>query len=162
MNAPTAAWALPRLDQHLEFLNEGADLANRNLERLISTQYDGCRDWFRAVSGEADPAERLEQHVDQSLQLGCALFVAQVSALTDAMHLVERTWAEQQRSLLAGLNNQPEAVGQPIKRALCVSGCAYDSMSKATRQVANFASNRFAAAAVSAYQQARDKLAEAS
>ncbi|MDN3575557.1 hypothetical protein QWZ03_02065 [Chitinimonas viridis] len=162
MNAPTAAWALPRLEQQFEFLNEGADIANRNFERLLSTQFDGCRDWMRAINASQEPARQLEQHLDQSLHLSCALFVAQVSALTDAMQLVERNWAEQQRALLVSLGTQPEAVNAPLKKAVCVSSCAFDSMSKATRQVANFASNRFAAAAVSAFQQARDKMAESS
>ncbi|GAB3243986.1 hypothetical protein [Chitinimonas naiadis] len=160
MNAPTAGWALPGLEQQFDFLSEGADLANRNFERLIATQSDGCRDWFKAVTGQTSPNARLEQHLDQSLHLGCAMFVAQVSAFTDAMQLVEKSWAEQQRSLLNQLGSQPESVSEPLKKAVCVSSCAFDSMSKATRQVANFASNRFAAAAVSAFQQAKDKIAE--
>ncbi|HEY9103174.1 hypothetical protein [Chitinimonas sp.] len=161
MNAPTAAWALPGLEQQFEFLSEGADLANRNFERLIATQSDGCRDWFRAVTGQTTPNARLEHHFDQSLHLGCAMFVAQVSAMTDAMQLWEKNWAEQQRNLLSELGKQPDNVGEPLRKAVCVSACAMDSMSKATRQVANFASNRFAAAAVSAFQQARDKITEA-
>ncbi|QDQ27814.1 hypothetical protein FNU76_16495 [Chitinimonas arctica] len=160
MNAPHAAWPLPRLEQQIDFLSEGADLANRNFERLIATQFDGCRDWMKAVNEQTEPVDRLEHHLDQGLHLGCALFVAQISAMTDAMQLLERTLAEQQRGLLSTLDKQPDGLGEPMKKAVCISSCAFDSMSKATRQVANFASNRFAAAAVSAFQQAKDKMAE--
>lgn len=148
------------LEHQLELINEGADLASRNFERLVSTQFDGCRDWLNSVNAVQTPANRLEQHLDHSLQLSCAMFVAQVSAFTDAMQLMERAVAEQYRGVLGHLATQPNEVGQPLKQALCMGGCGYDSLSKATRQVANFASNRFAAAAVSAFQQARDKMSE--
>ena len=159
MNHRTASWALPRLDQQLALWNEGADLASRNLERLLSTQLDGYRDWMRAIQKPQPPASPLEGHLDHGLQLGCTLFVAQVSAVTDAMQLAEKAWADQQRDLLGQLGSDPR-VAEPVRPALCLSACAADSLSKATRQVANFASNRFAAAAVSALQQARDKMAE--
>jgi hypothetical protein len=152
--------AAASLEHRLDLLSEGADLASRNFERLVSTQFDGCRDWLNAVNTAQAPAATLEQHFDHGLQLGCAMFVAQVSAMTDAMQLLEKAMAEQHRSLLGQLANQPDAVSEPVRRVLSVGGCGYDSLSKATRQVANFASNRFAAAAVSAFQQARDKLAE--
>ncbi|WP_374355388.1 hypothetical protein [Chitinimonas sp.] len=148
------------LDHQLDLLSEGADIASRNLERLISTQFDGCRDWLKSVKASDKPGEHLEQHLDHGLQLGCALFVAQVSAMTDAMQLMERAMAEQHRTLLGQIAQQAPQVGEPLKQVLCISGCGYDSLSKATRQVANFASNRFAAATVSAFQQARDKMSE--
>jgi hypothetical protein len=148
------------LEHQLDLLSEGADLASRNFERIVSTHFDGCRDWLKSVNATPTPANRLDQHLDHGLQLGCALFVAQVSAMTDMMQLLERAVAEQHRSLLGRLAEQPAEVGDPIKQVLYVGGCGYDSLSKATRQVANFASNRFAAAAVSAFQQARDKMSE--
>lgn len=160
MNASNAAWPTPRLEQQFDRFNEGADLAGRNFERLLATQFDGYRDWVAALNVRSAPAERLEQHLDQSVQLGCSLFVAQISAMTDAMQLLEKSVAEQQRNMLASLDAQPATLGQPLKQAVCVSACAFDSLSKASRQVANFASNRFAAATKSALQQARDKLSE--
>jgi len=160
MNSPITAGAVVGLEQQLDLLNQGADVASRNIERIVSTQFDGCRDWLRAVSCEAAPAERLEQHMDHSLQLSCALFVAQVSAVTDAMHIFEKAIADQHRQLLGRINAQSGTAENPLKQAVCLSGCGYDALSKATRQVANFASNRFAAAAVSAVQQARDKMSE--
>ncbi|PHV09928.1 hypothetical protein [Chitinimonas sp. BJB300] len=158
MNAPTAARPKSRPDQQFELFNESADLASRNVERLVTAQFDGYRDWVAALHGPRAPTERLQEHLDQSLNLGCALFVAQVSAITDAMQLVEKTLAEQQRSLLSNLSAQPNVVGEPLIKAVCVSSCAFDSLSKATRQVANFASTRFSAAAKNAVQQAREKI----
>jgi len=159
MHAVSTSTALLGLEQQLDLLNEGADIASRNLERLVSTQFDGYRDWLRTVSDTTSP-HPVERQLDHSLQLGCALWVAQVSAITDAMQLVERAVADQHRQLLGKLGAPSGAVDQPLKQALCLSGCSYDALSKATRQVANFASNRFAAAAVSAFQQARDKISE--
>jgi hypothetical protein len=160
MNSPTTASAVTELEHHLDLLSQSADVASRSLERIVSTQFDGCRDWLKAVSRESEPTDRLESHLDHSLQLGCALFVAQVSAFTDAMQIMEKAIADQHRQMLGRLGAQMGESESPLKQALCVSGCSYDAVSKATRQVANFASNRFAAAAVSAFQQARDKMSE--
>ncbi|MGQ5523931.1 hypothetical protein ACUHMQ_11805 [Chitinimonas sp. PSY-7] len=160
MNAPTAARPKPRLDQQFELFNESADVAARNFERLLTAQFDGYRDWMTALRSPGAPAEQFQHHIDQGISLSCAVFVAQVSAITDAMQLMEKTLAEQQRGVLASLDTQPEAVSDPLKKAVCVSGCALDSLSKATRQVANFASTRFSAAAKNAVQQARDKISE--
>ena len=62
MNASNAAWPTPRLEQQFDRFNEGADLAGRNFERLLATQFDGYRDWVAALNGRSAPAERLEQH----------------------------------------------------------------------------------------------------
>ncbi|MBV8658995.1 MAG: hypothetical protein JO142_14310 [Burkholderiales bacterium] len=159
MHAASSSHTMLGLEQQLDLLNEGADIASRNLERLVSTQFDGYRDWLRAVGDTTHP-HPVEQHFDHGLQLGCALWVAQVSAITDAMQLVERAVADQHRQMLGRLGAPAGQADQPLKQALCLSGCSYDALSKATRQVANFASNRFAAAAVSAFQQARDKISE--
>lgn len=160
MNAPYAPGQHPRPSETGALLNEGADLASRSIERMLSTQYEGYRDWMATLGSASAPRERLSQHLDQGLQLGCALYVAQVSILTDAMQLLERTMAVQQRNLAAQLDRQPGEASASLKQALTVGGCAFDSLSKATRQVANFASNRFSAAARTAVQQARAKLAE--
>lgn len=160
MHAALPHWPLRPLDQQIDLFNESADLVSRNVERLLTTQVDGCRDWVRALDGQTDSKAQLGSHLDQGLHLGCALFVAQVSAITDVMQLVEKTMADQQKLWLERLEIQPTPVAEPFKKAANVGGCAFDSLSKATRQVANFASNRFAAAAVSALQQARDKLTE--
>lgn len=148
------------LDVQLDWIADGADVAARNVERMWRTQLEGCRDWMEAMtSRQTPPIARVECHLDQSLHLGCQLFVVQVAAFTDGMYMFERAVAETQRNWLTRIDSTD--TNKPVRSAVCFSGSAYDSMSKATRQVANFASNRFSAAAVSAFQQARDCMVEA-
>ncbi len=160
----TAAWPLPKtapttLNTQLDLLAGSTDLAVRSTERWWQTQLDGCRDWMDTlVTHPQSPCSQVEQHIDQSLHLGWGLFVAQVAAITESMQLIERAMAENQRALLSRLVevNAPA----PVRSAICLSGTAYESLSKASRQVANFASNRMSAATVSAFQQACDKMSE--
>ncbi|MFC4159672.1 hypothetical protein [Chitinimonas lacunae] len=159
MQAPYALWP----DLGLDLFNNGADLAMRNAERWWTAQIDGCREWLECISEtDCQPTRKVERQMDHAVHFGCELLVAQVAALNDSLHLVERAVAESQKTLLQRLD-LPGAVKPalaPVRSAVCVSGCAYDSMSKATRQVASFASSRFSAAAVNALHQARDKITE--
>ncbi|MBV1776631.1 hypothetical protein KSF73_13015 [Burkholderiaceae bacterium DAT-1] len=146
-----------------DWMSSGTDLAMRNTERLFGVHIEGMREWMSTLESEnAPPARQIEKHLDQALHLGCEYWVTQVSAVTDSMHLFERALAETQREWLHSFDQHEVAAPalHPVRSAICFSGCAYDSMSKATRQVANFASSRFSAAAISAFQQACDRLAE--
>ncbi len=161
MATSTPSGSINVLDTLLDWIADGADVAARNVERLWRTQLEGCRDWMEAMtSRQTPPLAWGECHIDQSLHLGCQLFVVQVAALTNSMCVFERAVAETQRTMLTRLD-ACDKTSRPMRSAICFSGSAFDSMSKATRQVANFASNRFSAATVSAFQQARDCMIEA-
>jgi len=152
------------LDVQLDLVSNGTEVAVRSAERLWRTQVEGCQDWVQAMQTQPEPvAGKVDLHLDQGVHLGWQLFVAQVAAMTDSMYLLERAVAETQRNLLSRIdqNKAGKPAFEPVRSAVCLSGTAYDSMSKATRQVANFASNRFSAAAVSAIYQAREHIAQA-
>jgi hypothetical protein len=140
------------------WLNESADLTLRNAEHLLITQVEGCRELLSNCT-EMVPAARTTEQIDRALHLGCELFVGQVAAWTQTMQLFERLMAEQHRLMAARLR---ESGAVSLAPAVSVGGCAFDAFSKATRQVANFASNRFSAATLSAFQQARERISEGS
>ncbi|WP_269533058.1 hypothetical protein [Chitinimonas sp. BJYL2] len=159
MNAFANPWALRSTDQQVEWLQEGSELLRRGMERLLTTQQEGYRDWLQALAARPASPAQIGEHVDHGVNLGCALLVAQVSLMNDAIQLAERALADQQRQLLGQLDTQTASpLHDPMRKALCVSACTADSMSKAVRQVASFASHHLSTAAVSAVQQARDKI----
>lgn len=164
MTNPQSPWSAAMLDVQLDLVSNSTEVAVRSAERLWRTQVEGCQDWVQAMQTQPEPAAgKVDLHLDQGVHLGWQLFVAQVAAMTDSMHLLERAVAETQRNLLCRIdqNKTGKPALEPVRSAVCLSGTAYDSMSKATRQVANFASNRFSAAAVSAFYQAREHIAQA-
>lgn len=158
-----SVWSLQMLDMQKDFMTGGAAVASRSVERLLHAQMEGCREWADVLATPPTASSAcVERHIDHSLHMGWQLFVAQVAAITDGMQLVERAVAESNRNLLSQIESSPgtQPALQPVRCAVCFSSSAYESMSKATRQVANFASNRFSAAAVSAFHQACDRISE--
>ncbi|MDK2123669.1 hypothetical protein [Parachitinimonas caeni] len=155
--------------QQFEFMSGFADVAVRCFERLSDIQLDAWQENLaemeeHEINPSPSPSEttqRLSRQIENTVSFSRDWFIAQVQTQTELMLLTERLFSESQRTVLRRIDESSvRQVLEPVRSAVCVSGCAYDSISKATRQVANFASNRMSSAAVNAYHQAKEKLSD--
>jgi hypothetical protein len=83
-----------------------------------------------------------------------------VQAGNDLMMLSERLVSSMNRDLVKQLDKTPltRPSRDALESAVAVGGCAYESMSKATRQVNQFACTNMSAASMRAVKHARKHL----
>ena len=140
-----------------------ADVLAQNQRRLVDAQLDVCRQWVEAcrppqTAPKPNPAN--DGPLDGPLQATQSLLIAQVQAGNDLMMLSERLVSSLNRELVKQLNQAPmtRPSRDALESAVAVGGCAYESMSKATRQVNQFACTNLSAASLRAVKHARQHL----
>ena len=140
-----------------------ADVLAQNQRRLVDAQLDVCRQWVEACRPpqtlpKPNPAN--DGPLDGPLQATQSLLIAQVQAGNDLMMLSERLVSSLNRDLVKQLNQAPmtRPSRDALESAVAVGGCAYESMSKATRQVNQFACTNLSAASLRAVKHARQHL----
>ena len=143
------------------------DVLAQNQRRLVEAQFDVCRQWVEACrppetqSGSTPLANAAEDtRLDGPMQATQSLLIAQVQAGNDLMMLSERLVSSMNRDLVKQLDKTPltRPSRDALESAVAVGGCAYESMSKATRQVNQFACTNMSAASMRAVKHARKHL----
>lgn len=143
------------------------DVLAQNQRRLVEAQFDVCRQWVEAcrpaqlnasATSLANAAE--DTRLDGPMQATQSLLIAQVQAGNDLMMLSERLVSSMNRDLVKQLDKSPLTgpSRDALESAVAVGGCAYESMSKATRQVNQFACTNMSAASMRAVKHARKHL----
>lgn len=106
----------------------------------------------------------LQNNLEESVHVSKDLYVATSHAQANWLQASEHLMAEANRNLLQTIKHMspcgslPAAALQPVCSAMKVGSCAVESMTKATRQVTNFASTNLGNAAVNAVRAAREEM----
>ena len=108
--------------------------------------------------------EALQNNLECGVQMSKDLYLATTQAQADWLQASERLLAEANRNLLqtiqhiAPCGTLPATAMEPVCKAVKVSSCALESMSKATRQVTHFAGTNLGNAALNAARMVREEI----
>lgn len=141
-------------------VGEFAGFMSSHQRRLMAAQFDAAKAWLAPGKSPCPtPRGTFDHHIDGSLAAGALLLEAQVQTQNELLR-----WSERWLSLLGKeidlhmtqLPTTPAA--SAMHSAMTVGGCAMESMSKASRQVNQFACASLNAAARRAVSSAREEL----
>lgn len=141
------------------------DMQNRLTHQMVSSlaqqqqnKSTQLQDWLRQRTNT------LHDSLEQSVQASKELYVATTHAQADWLQASERLFHTANRNLLATMHRMALADGlpavaiEPLCKAMHAGGCAVESMTKATRQVTQFAGTNLGNAAIHAARAAREEL----
>lgn len=140
-------------------VGELAGFMSSHPQRLMTAQFDAARAWLAPGKPPCPtPRDTLDHHIDGSLAAGALLLEAQVQAQNEFLRWSERWFSLVGKELDLQLTQLPlTPAASAIHSALAVGGCAMESMSKASRQVNQFACASLNAAARRAVSSAREE-----
>ncbi|WP_374335065.1 hypothetical protein [Leeia sp.] len=143
------------------------------MEDALQAQLDGCRalleDWqaqpLLPAGGPEQQLRQQQQRLSHQLELGMTaarnIYLSNMRTQTEWLQLSEKWVATCSAALLDQLPTPPGSPApavEAMRSAVEIGGCAFDSLSKATRQVSHFAGTNMTAATLKALNVAREKL----
>lgn len=152
-------------DSALRGLTDVMDIQHKLASQLLSSVNQQQRAKSAALeSWMRQRNDTLQNNLECGVQMSKELYLATTQAQTDWLQASERLLAEVNRNLLqtiqhiAPCGTLPATAMEPVCKAVKVSGCALESMTKATRQVTHFAGTNLGNAALNAARMMREEI----
>ena len=145
----------------LQLLTEMMAVQQRSLMDAQLATYKHLTQLYTPQAPSESQRANLSSHVDDSLSASQSLMLAHVQAGIDVMALSEKLVSELNRQLVHSLHQSPaHPAREALESAASVGKCAFESLSKATRQINQFACTNLSTASLQATKQARAHLSK--